>query len=85
MLNRMHEISKEVGLKINKRKTEVIRTEYAQRDEFTLEGKNINEVESFRYLGIIVSNSGSLKMEFNESLKGANQVMRRLIKNYCYS
>ena len=55
MLNRMHEISKEVGLKIKKRKTEVI-TEYAQRDKLTLEGENIDNVESFMYLGTIVSN-----------------------------
>ena len=74
----MHEISKEVGLKINKRKTEVMRTKYAQRDELTLEGENINEVESFKYLGTKNSNSGSLEMEFNERLKGANQAMGRL-------
>ena len=36
MLTRMHEISKEVGLKINKIKTAVVRSEYALRDELTL-------------------------------------------------
>ena len=38
----------------------------------TLEGENINKVESFRYLGTMVSNSGSIEMEFNERLKRAN-------------
>ena len=49
MLNRIHEISKEVGLEINKRKTEIMRTEYIQREELSVEGDNINEVESYKY------------------------------------
>ena len=80
LLTRMHEISQEVGLKINTRKTEIMRTEYALEDEITLEGERVNEVESFKYLGTMISNTGSLELEFNERLKKANQTMGRLSK-----
>ena len=80
LLSRMNEISQEVGLKINRRKTEMMRTEHAREDEITLEGERINDVESFKYLGTIISNSGSLESEFNERLKRANQTMARLSK-----
>ena len=49
LLSRMNEISQEVGLKINRRKTEMMRTEHAREDGITLEGERINDVESFKY------------------------------------
>ena len=51
-----------------------------QRDELKLEGENLNEVESFKYLGTIVSISGILEIELNERLKEENQAMGRLSK-----
>ncbi|XP_068222103.1 uncharacterized protein [Palaemon carinicauda] len=67
-LSRMHEISHEVRLKINRRKTEMMRTEYAMEDEISLEGERINEVESSKYFGTMMSNKGSLEFEFSERL-----------------
>ena len=80
LLSRMHEISREVGLKINRRKTEIMRTEYSLRDEITLEGERIDEVESFKYLGTMICNTGSLEIEFSDRLRKANQTMGRLSK-----
>ena len=57
-----------------------MRTEYALEDDITLGEERINDVESFKYLGTLISNTGSLELEFNERLKKANQTMARLSK-----
>ena len=80
LLDRMQDISKEVGLKINIGKTEIMRTEHADRDEITIDNQEVNEVEQFKYLGTLVANNGSLEGELNERLKKANQTMGRLSK-----
>lgn len=52
-----------------------MRAEYAQREELIQDGKRIGEVESFKYLGTMISNTGSLelslvKVEIGKSEKG---------------
>ncbi|XP_068231941.1 uncharacterized protein [Palaemon carinicauda] len=75
----MQRISHELSLNINRKKTEMMRTEYAMEDEISLEGERSNEVESFEYLGTMISNVGSLELESNERLKKkADQTMARI-------
>ncbi|XP_068240268.1 craniofacial development protein 2-like [Palaemon carinicauda] len=38
---------------------------YAMEQEISLERESVNEVESFKYLGTVISNTGSLDLEFS--------------------
>ena len=80
LLNTLEENGKKFGLKINANKNEVMRTEEAMAGNICLENRDINEVDSFKYLGTIIRNDGSLEDEFAERLKRGHQTMGRLNK-----
>ena len=51
-------ISERVGLKINKRKTKILRTNATCETPIMLERETLDEVKDFRYLGSIVDTQG---------------------------
>ena len=76
----LEENGRRVGLKINVNKTEVMKTEEALAGNIYLGNRVINEVNSFKYLGTMIRNDGSLEDEFAERLKKGHQTMGRLSK-----
>ena len=76
----LEENGRRVGLKINVSKTEVMKTEEALAGNIYLGNRVINEVNSFKYLGTMIRNDGSLEDEFAERLKKGHQTMGRLSK-----
>ena len=80
LLDKLKENGRKVGLKINARKTEIMRTEHAQHGNISLNDQIVNNVSNFKYLGTVVSDTGSLEAEFSERLKKANQIMGMLSK-----
>ena len=80
ILDALKEKGKQVGLKINANKTEVMKTAKALARNICLENRIINEVDSFKYLGTTIRNDGSLEDEFAERLKRGHQTMGRLNK-----
>jgi len=57
-LNRLSEEAKKTGLIINKKKTEVMRTNNKQEQPIELQGENILDTDRFTYLGSMVSQDG---------------------------
>ena len=55
-----------------------MRTEFAETDILTVNGEEINDSTSFKYLGTILSNTGSLEEEFEMRLNRGNQTMGML-------
>ena len=56
-------ISAQVGLKINKKKTKILRLNTTCERPIMLEGEGFEEVESFRYLGSIVDTRGGTEAD----------------------
>ena len=69
---------KKVGLVINCAKTEIINMNIENADECFIEGRTVQVVEKFKYLGTILSRDGSLNEEFEERLRRANQAVGML-------
>ena len=55
MLNQLQKEGSKVGLKINKAKTKCMRTEAATKRKIRLGGEEIEEVDSYVYLGQEIS------------------------------
>ena len=55
MLQDVHDTSKPVGLKMHVRKTKVICTKHVNKDDVIVDGKTIEEVDSYVYLGQMVT------------------------------
>ena len=56
-------ISERVGLKINKRKTKILRTNATCESPIKLDGETLDEVKDFRYLGSIVDMHGGTEAD----------------------
>ena len=69
---------KKIGLVINCSKTEIINMNIVNAGDCLIEGSVVKQVEKFKYLGTILSSNGSLREEFEERLKKANQAMGML-------
>ena len=80
LMNGLEENGKRVGLKVNINKTKAMKTDESLVGSLKLENRDINEVNTFKYLGAIIRKDGSLEDEFTERLKKGNQVMGRLSK-----
>ena len=55
MLHDIHDISNPVGLKMHLGKTKVMCYNYVNKDDVIVDGKKIEEVERYAYLGQIVT------------------------------
>ena len=68
-------ISAQVGLKINKKKTKILRLNTTCERPIMLEGEGLEEVESFRYLGSIVCNVMMLSCHHTYNTHLLNEVI----------
>ena len=64
-------ISERVGLKINKRKTKILRTNATCETPIMLEGETLEEVKDFRYLGSIVDTYGGTEADVKKRISNA--------------
>ena len=67
-----------VGLVINRRKTEIMQTQNGDPVDCYIEGEALPISNSFKYLGTIITDNGSLESEFKERIKKAEQAMGML-------
>ena len=72
------------GLTISLSKTEVLLqpapASSPQQPSITIDDTQLKNVESFRYLGSIISNDGSLDKEITTRIQKANQALGRLLQ-----
>ena len=73
-------ISERVGLKINKRKTKILRTNATCETPIMLEGETLEEVKDFRYLGSIVDTHGGTEADVKKRISKA-RVAFNLLRN----
>ena len=73
-------ISERVGLKINKRKTKILRTNATCETPIMLEGETLDEVKDFRYLGSIVDTHGGTEADVKKRISKA-RVAFHLLSN----
>ena len=64
-------LSAQVGLKINKKKTKILRLNTTCERQIMLEGGALEEVESFRYLGSIVDTQGGTEADVKTRIRKA--------------
>ena len=64
-------ISAQVGLKINKRKTKILRTNATCETPIMLEGETLEEVKYLRYLGSIVDTHGATEADVKKRISKA--------------
>ena len=64
-------ISAQVGLKINKRKTKILKTNTTCETPIMLEGETLEEVKDFRYLGSIVDMHGGTEADVKKRISNA--------------
>ena len=73
-------ISERVGLKINKRKTKILRTNATCETPIMLEGETLEEVKDFRHLGSIVDTLGGTEADVKKRTSKA-RVAFHLLRN----
>ena len=73
-------ISERVGLKINKRKTKILRTNATCETPIMLEGETLDEVKDFRYQGSIVDTHGGTEADVKKRISKA-RVAFHLLRN----
>ena len=77
-------ISAQVGLKINKKKTKILRLNTTCERPIMLEGEGLEEVESFRYLGSIVDTRGGTEADVKARIskaRAAFHILRNVWKS----
>ena len=77
---KLHEHAKQVGLKINIRKTKIMRLNTTIQDPVKIDDQQIEDVKTFTYLGGIVTTEGGCDQDINSRLGKAKQQFRRLKK-----
>ena len=73
--DRINEVPKSIGLRINEKKTNVMIIEKEENENVTVElnGNKLNDVDNFIYLGSKISNDGDIMVEVNNRIsKAAN-------------
>ncbi|KAI0219914.1 hypothetical protein LSAT2_028559 [Lamellibrachia satsuma] len=71
-------ISAQVGLKINKRKTKILRTNTTCETPIMLEGETLEEVKYFTYLGSIVDTLGGTEADVKKRISKARVAFHML-------
>ena len=77
---RLHINANQVGLKINTKKTKVIRLNSRIKDPVKIDDQEIEDVNTFTYLGGIVTSTGGCDEDINNRLGKAKVQFRRLKK-----
>lgn len=71
-LDALKEVADVTGLKINHRKTKVMKMNAENRQALNFDGEEIEEVYTFSYLGSVVSTSGGAEEDVKNRIKKAN-------------
>ena len=75
---RLEDLSAQVGLKIHRNKTKVLRTGTSQSQPVMLGGEELEEVDSFTYLGSIISKQGGTEEDIGARIGKARAVFLTL-------
>ena len=75
---KMNEEATRVGLKINKGKTKVMRTNGKSQEKVAIDGQDIDEIEEFNYLGAIICKEGGGMKDLKNRLSKARGTFARL-------
>ena len=78
--NSMSGLAKRVGLKINEKKTKILRLNYRKMELVKLEGKDIEDVDEYTYLGAVVSKEGGGGKDMDSRLNKAMATFTKLNK-----
>ncbi|KAK6767046.1 hypothetical protein RB195_026534 [Necator americanus] len=71
MLNDLKEAEKRIGLRINKKKTQLMKNAYCEDGAVQLEGSQIVETSSYVYLGRSMNMENDLRKELNRRMRAA--------------
>jgi hypothetical protein len=64
--------AEKAGLVINVKKTKAMRVNTRKEDQFTLRGESIEDVDSFTYLGSMVTKDGGAVQDVSQRIRKAN-------------
>ena len=78
MIDKLVAEGKKVGLVINRRKTVIMKIQSDDQMNCIIDGEILPSSDSFKYLGTIIKDNGSLDKEFKERIKKAEQAMGML-------
>jgi len=82
IVNRLHEAATELGMKINGKKTEVMKVcNDPKRTTVTVAGCTMSDTKSFKYLGAMFNSEASCDEEVKSRLAIARQRLRELVPN----
>jgi len=80
IVNRLHEAATELGMKINGKKTEVMKVcDDTKPITVTVAGCNLSETKSFKYLGAMFNSEASCDEEIKSRLAIARQRLGKLV------
>ena len=77
-LSRLSDEANKTGLKINTRKTELLKVNNKQQAPLQLRGENIKETDKFTYLGSIVSENGGADEDIRSRVNKARHACSTL-------
>ena len=78
--NELNKFSKQIGLKINERKTETMTMNVTSPKHIQLNNLNLQQTEKFTYLGSIIRPEGGTKEDINNRLGKARAAFRNMDK-----
>ena len=70
----------QVGLKLNKQKTKILKIEASTDEPVTIEGEELGEVESFTYLSSVMEKSGETDADVRTRIGKAASAFNTLKK-----
>ena len=70
-VTKLNNFARKTGLKINSKKTEVLRINSKSNNNITIAGQLLNEVDKYTYLGAIISNQGGGGEDINSRIRKA--------------
>lgn len=76
----MDTTSRNIGLRINKNKTKVLRVQTANNNAVTVSGEPLEDVNSFTYLGSIINKEGGVEEDVKIRIQKARQAFMALGK-----
>ncbi|VDI07663.1 Hypothetical predicted protein [Mytilus galloprovincialis] len=74
----LHETGKKLGLKINIKKTKIMKVKTRKGGTVSIEGENIEEVDQFTYLGSIMDRTGGTDADIRTRISKARQAFAML-------
>ena len=68
LIDKVAAVSRDYGLEISTRKTKVMVASAGRDHTFTCNGETVEQVESFRYLGAVITSTGECSVEIRSRL-----------------